>query len=95
VNHFRIKSGTTTRGGKWPNGVDLIYSGCTKKRMGLAGLDLIGHRDLRLWRLYFLIFSNGSCFVSCFLVFSFVFHMAPIAFRVIKSQKELTFPSKF
>ena len=36
-----------------------------------------GHWDPRLWRFYFLIFSDGSCFGSCFLVFSLVFHMAP------------------
>jgi hypothetical protein len=30
--------------------------------LGLAGLDLAGHRDSWLRRLYFLIFSNRSCY---------------------------------
>jgi hypothetical protein len=76
--------------------------------LGLAGLDLAGHRDPRLWRLYFLIFSDGYCydgfdFLFCFVFFSdgscfgycfLVFHMVPATFRVIKFQKGLN-PSKF
>jgi hypothetical protein len=59
-------------------------SGCRPTAgLGLAGLDLVGHRGPRLRRLYFLIFSDGSCsggfdffifsnkpcFGSCFLIF--------------------------
>jgi hypothetical protein len=39
--------------------------------LGLAGLGFTGHRDPWLQQLYFLIFSDGSCFVSCFLIFFF------------------------
>jgi hypothetical protein len=72
--------------------------------LGLAGLGLAGHQDPRLRRLYFLIFSDGFCsggfdflifffFMSLVLdlVFYLVFHMVSSTFRVIKSQKELTF----
>jgi hypothetical protein len=57
-------------------------------------------------RLYFLIFSDGFCSggfdffifsddLPWILFFGFFFHMAPATFRVIKSQKWLTFPSRF
>jgi hypothetical protein len=59
------------------------------------GLGLVGHQDSRLWRLYFLIFSDGSCFGgfdffifsdgSCFGYCFLVFYMVPATFRVIKS----------
>jgi hypothetical protein len=82
-----------------------------------AGLDLAGHRDLPLgltsrgfamfahWFLlrwiYFLVFYDG--FALVWVGFLFVFHMAPVTFKVIKwlrfydgkIPKRLIFPSMF
>jgi hypothetical protein len=45
-------------------------SGCTPT----AGLGLAGHQDPRLQRLYFLVFSDGSCSGGFdFLIFFFFF----------------------
>jgi hypothetical protein len=41
--------------------------------------------------IFYFFFSDESCFGYGFLVFYLVFHMVPSTFRVIKSQKELTF----
>jgi hypothetical protein len=44
----------------------------------------------------FLIFSDGSCFLDFFFFFFFTGSCDfPTTFRVIKSQKGLTFPSRF
>jgi hypothetical protein len=44
--------------------------------LGLAGLDLAGHRDPRLWRLYFLIFSDGYCYDGFDFLFFFLMGLA-------------------
>jgi hypothetical protein len=78
--------------------------GSGRPGLGLAGLDLAPATLIFDFffsngfcsdEFDFLIFSDGSCFRSCFLVFSLVFHVAPTTFRVIKSQKWLTFPLSF
>ena len=69
----------------------MAVSGCRP----IADLGLAGHQDPRLRQFYFLIFSDGSCFGSYFLVFSLIFHMASLTFRIIKSQKGLTFSFGF
>ena len=60
-----------------------------------VGLASLGPRPTAPATLFFDFFSDGSCFGSCVLVFSLVFHMVPATFRMIKSKKWLTFPSRF
>jgi hypothetical protein len=76
----------------------------THGQPGSGQLDLVGHRDPSSDWFDFLIFFFLMGLAPVGLIFFFflmgfaldlVFHMAPITFRVIKSQKRLTFPSRF